>query len=271
MSGEVTCEPESASGTMADAPIGIPPAVGAPLPAPPAVASSAPPAALKETCRVVHGEVPLWPFHRARLAAGGCGETLLALAEARALEAAAAWPDLETRRARLTVVVREDGSVTAEVTRRSSSLDVPRGPIVARIDVDAPPPLPPGPAKPAERSAYDDAHRRARALGARQGILVGQDGLVIDGSTATAWIAEGDTLVTPPSPPAVPGVARAFVLASARDAGLTARIEPIAWERFEVADEAMLTNAFGGAVAVRGRGGAMCARVAELFAGVWRY
>lgn len=231
----------------------------------------APTVALKETCRVVHGAVPLWPFHRARLAAGGCGEALLALAEARALEAAAAWPDPATRRARLTVVVREDASVTAEVTRRSSSLDVPRGPIVARIDVDASPALPPGSAKPADRSAYDDAHRRARALGARQGILVGPDGLVIDGSTATVWIVEGGALVTPPAPPAVPGVARAFILASARDAGLAARVEPITWERFEAADEAFLTNAFGGAMPVRGRGGAVYARVAELFAGVWRY
>lgn len=231
----------------------------------------APTVALKETCRVVHGEVPLWPFHRARLAAGGCGETLLALAEARALEAAAAWPDLETRRARLTVVVPEDGSVTVEVTRRSSSLDIPRGPIVARVDVDAPPPLPPGPAKPADRSAYDDAHRRAHALGARQGVLVGPDGFVIDGSTASVWIVEGDTLVTPPSPPAVPGVARAFVLAGAAEAGLAARVETITWNRFEAADEAFLTNAFGGAVPVRGRGGAVFARVAGLFAGAWRY
>lgn len=239
--------------------------------APQASSADAPTVALKETCRVVNGVVPLWPFHRARLAAGGCGETLLGLAESRALEAAAVWPDLETRRARLTVVVCEDGSVTAEVTRRSSSLDVPRGPIVVRIDVAAPPALPPGPAKPADRSAYDDAHRRARALGARQGVLVGPDGGVVDGSTASVWIVERDELVTPPAPPAVPGVARAFVLASAGKAGLTARVEPISWERFEVAEEAFLTNAFGGAVPVRGRGGAVYARVAGMFAGAWRY
>lgn len=229
----------------------------------------APPVALKETCRVVRGRVPLWDFHRARLAAGGCGDELLVVAESRALAAALEWAEAPTRRARLTVVVGADGLVVAEVSRRLSSLDVPHGPLVARVDVDAPPPLPPGPAKPADRSAYDAAYRRARALGAHQAALVGADGLVIDGSSATLWIAEAGMLVTPPSPPAVPGVARAFVLERAAATGLAVCIEPLSWERFEFAEEAFLTNAYGGAVPVRGRDGVLAAEVAAMFAEVW--
>jgi para-aminobenzoate synthetase / 4-amino-4-deoxychorismate lyase len=231
--------------------------------------AGAPPVALKETCRVVGGLVPLWGFHRARLAAGGCSRELLALAEARAFEAAAAWADAATRRARLTVVVSPDGSVTAEVSRRLSSLDVPRGPVVARVDVDAMPELPPGPAKPADRSVYDAAGRRAQGLGAQQAVLVGPDGYVIDGSSATVWIAENGALVTPPSPPAVPGVGRAFVLATAEAVGLRVRVEPVSWERFASAEEAFLTNAYGGAVPVRGRGGEIGRAVRELFDSAW--
>ncbi|NTW28123.1 MAG: aminotransferase class IV [Coriobacteriia bacterium] len=225
--------------------------------------------ALKETCRVVGGAVPLWRFHRTRLAAGGCGEELLSLAEDRAFAAAAEWAEAPTRRARLTVVVREDGTVTAEVSRRLSSLDVPRGLVVARVDVDAGPTLPPGPAKPADRSAYDDAHRRAKALGAHQAVLVGPDSFVLDGSTATVWIAESGALVTPPAPPAVPGVGRAFVLERAAEANLRVRVEPLSWDRLESADEAFLTNAYGGAAPVRGRGGELFGIVAGMFADIW--
>ncbi|MGV8084387.1 MAG: aminotransferase class IV [Coriobacteriia bacterium] len=218
---------------------------------------------------MVRGRVPLWEFHRARLSAGGCGEATLALAEARALSAATEWTGAPTRRARLTLLVQPDGAVTARVARRLSSLDVPRGPIVARVDVAMAPPLPPGPAKPADRSAYDEAYRLARSLGAHQALLVGPDGLVIDGSSATVWIAENGVLITPPAPSAVPGVGRAFVLARAEACGLRVHVEAVSWERFEAADEAFLTNAYGGAVPVRSRGGALGAEVAAMFAEVW--
>lgn len=232
--------------------------------------------ALKETCRVVNGAVPLWPFHRARLAAGGCDEALLTQIDARALAAAAKFPDRATHRAMLTVIVCPDATITVHVSRRFSSLDVPGGPLIARADVVVAPTLAPGPAKSADRSAYDEYHSRARSCGAHEAVLVGPGGRIIDGSTANVWIVEAGTLLTPPSPPAVPGVARAFVLARlARDQSLgedvETRTEPITWQRFEFADEAFLTNAAAGAVPVRGRGGATCGRVRSLFAEAWRY
>ena len=52
---------------------------------------SAPSAALKETCRVTRGRIPLWPWHRARLKAGGVDEATLALADEQVETAAAQW------------------------------------------------------------------------------------------------------------------------------------------------------------------------------------
>jgi branched-subunit amino acid aminotransferase/4-amino-4-deoxychorismate lyase len=232
--------------------------------------AAGPPVALKETCRAVAGSVPLWRYHRARLAAGGCSEELLAAVDSRVAEAAAEWAAAPTRRARLTVVVSPDGSVAVDVSQRLSSLDVVGGLIAVRVDIDVAPPLPPGPAKPADRSWWDVAHRAAAAAGGHEAVLVSCDGNVVDGSTAAVWIAEDGALITPPAPPAIPSVSRAFVLASAERAGLSARVEPVSWERFEGADEAFFSNAFGGAAAVRGRAGATFSATRRLFDEVWR-
>jgi len=233
------------------------------------VTRTAPTVVLRETCRVTSGRVALWPWHRARLAAGGCDEAMLLRADGLVRAAAVEWASAPTRRARLTVLASPDGHVAVDVAQRLSSLDVPGGVIAVRVDVGSVPVLPPGPAKPADRAFYDVAHRAAYALRGHQAVLVTPDGLVADGSTATLWIAESGALVTPPAPPAIPGVARAFVLASAQRAGLAVRVEPLTWARFEAADEAFFTNAFGGVARVRGRGGRLHARVAELFAAAW--
>lgn len=226
-------------------------------------------ASLKETCRVTRGIVPLWPYHRARLAGGGVPESVLQATDRLVGEAASEWVGAPTRRARLTVVVSADGGVTVEVAQRLSSLDVPHGPTVVRIDVTDPPPLPTPAAKPADRAWWDAAHKRATDVGAHQAILVAPDGTVVDGSTSAVWIAEEGVLFTPPAPPAIPSVSASFIRSQAERIGLDIRVEPLAWERFVDADEAFLTNAFGGAVPVRGRGGALCSAVAKLFAEVW--
>jgi branched-subunit amino acid aminotransferase/4-amino-4-deoxychorismate lyase len=230
---------------------------------------SVPDVALKETCRAVGGRVPLWPWHRARLEAGGVPGELLALADERVAQAAAGWAGVATRRARLTLVITPQGAATVDAAQRLSSLDVPNGPLVARVDVADLPPVPTPAAKPADRSWWDDAHRCAKALGAHQAALVDPDGRIIDGSTAAIWIAENGVLFTPPAPPAIPSVSVAFVRAQAKRAGLDVRVEPVNWQRFEAADEAFLTNAFGGAAPVRGRGGELFSDVTGLFAEVW--
>lgn len=235
-------------------------------------AESTPPVALRETCRVVpHGHgglerrVPLWPLHAARLRSGGCGEEVVARAAACALEAIEAYTGPASSRLRLTVSVSSGGAVSCEVDRRLSSLDVPGGPVLAPVEVAAPPPLPPAAAKPADRSWWDDAMREAKAAGGHQAVLLDAEGLVLDGGTATLWAVIDGTLVTPLSPPAIAGVARRFVLDRASALGLRAQVRPLAWSEVEAAEEVFLTNAYAGAVAARGRGGDVYAAVATSF------
>jgi len=229
--------------------------------------------ALRETCRVCDGRVPLWTYHRERLRAGGCSEALLAEIDRAALSSAARSVTHGTaermRRGRLSVSVTPEGSISAEVTGALSTLDVPDGPRVARVVVTDTPPIPHRPAKPLDRSWWDGAHAAAAALGADQAIIVGEDGGVFDGSTAAVWIVEKGVAITSPADHAIPSVSARFVSEAARSIGLEVRREPISWERFEAADEAFLTNALGGCAPVRGRGGPVCSAVAGMFAEVW--
>jgi branched-subunit amino acid aminotransferase/4-amino-4-deoxychorismate lyase len=229
-----------------------------------------PPEALRETCRVAAGAVPLWSYHRQRLRRGGCGESLLARIDRAVAAEAATWAPGRGDGGRLTVVVTPEGAIEVEVSSRRSTLEVVGGPVAIRVEIDADMPAHGGRAKPADRSWWDEAHHRAQAAGGHQAILVDADGLVLDGSTAAVWIAEGGVLFTPPSPPAISSVSRAFVHDAAAKAGIELRTEPVTWKRFESADEAFLTNALGGCVAVRGRGGALSRVVADWFQDEWR-
>ena len=232
---------------------------------------AAPALPLRETCRLVSGRVPLWPYHRRRLAAGGCGEELLAACDEVVEQQASGWTGAGSSRLRLTLVVSPDHAIDACIQRRLSSLDVPGGPTAVRVDVElaTPPLLPAGAAKPADRSWWDGAQRRARAAGGDQAVIVAPDGNVIDGGTSTVWIVQDGVICTPPAPAAVAGVARAFLLDALAAADTPARIEPLSWERFVAAEEAFLSNAFGGCVAVRGRGGDTTHAVASRLAAVW--
>ncbi len=230
--------------------------------------------AVRETCRVVAGlpfpdAVPLWPWHRARLTAAGCDDDLLAVAEAAAAHEVAARRGPPTPRLRLTVTVHPDGTVAARLQRRLSSLDVPGGPTLAVVHVAAAPDLPHGPAKPADRGPWDEALRAARRLGARQAVLVGPYDAIIDGATANLWLVMRGTLVTPPAPPAVPGVARAWLLEHAKELGLPFEVRRVSPEELDLAEEIFLTNAFGGAAGVCDRSGAVVERVRTAFARLW--
>lgn len=228
-----------------------------------------PPVALRETCRLVAGRVPLWTYHRARLLAGGCGEALIAEIDARVAETVANWTGKASNRQRLTVVVAPNGEIEAVVRQRLSSLDVPGGPTAAFVEVNSPPWLPPGAAKPTDRRWWDDAQRRARWADGHQAIIVCED-LVVDGGTASVWAVSGGVVVTPPAPDAIAGVARAFLLDALGREGVPVCVRPLPALDVQTADELFLTNAFGGAVAVRGRGGPVFERVSDLFARMWR-
>ena len=152
---------------------------------------------------------------------------------------------------RLGITVTPDGEVTAGVTTQRSSLDVEGGPAIVPVTVERVPDLPEGAAKPAGRRYWDRAHRAAERLGADQALLVDANGVLIDGSTATVWLLHGDTLSTPPAPPAVAGVAREVVFDVASDHGLKAIERPLTLADFESADEVFLGNAVGGLVRAR--------------------
>ena len=189
--------------------------------------------------------------------------------EAEATKAVSLYEGRYSPRVRLSLAVTPEGIVLAACERRLSSLDVPGGPVLATVKVD-PVPLPaPGPAKPIDRSPWDGPLRRAQAAGADQAVLVGSDGTLADGSTATVWAVKDDVLLTPVSPPAIPGVARAWLMEQAGGLGLRVEVCALTEADLRLADELFLTNALAGAVAVRGRGGPVTATVIAAFARLW--
>jgi branched-subunit amino acid aminotransferase/4-amino-4-deoxychorismate lyase len=87
-------------------------------------------------------------------------------------------------------------------------------------------------------------------------LLVDLDGDVLEAAFANVWIAEGETLVTPPVDGRfLPGTVRASVIAAARGGGFEVREESISLERIKAADELLLSSAvrglYPGAVADR--------------------
>ena len=220
------------------------------LKATPVTGDGAPSVALRETMRVAHGGVAWLDRHLARLASGGAGPSVLARVRDEVADQLDAFGDSAVY-GRLGVTVTPDGAVAAGITTQRSSLDVEGGPVVVPVTVERVPALPDGAAKPASRRYWDRAHRAAERLGADQALLVDADGAVIDGSTATVWLLHGDTLSTPPAPPAVAGVAREVVFDLAPDYGLHAVERPLTLAEFESADEVFLGNAVGGLVRAR--------------------
>lgn len=242
------------------------------LKAAPVTGDGAPEVALRETMRVADATVPLLDRHLARLASGGAGPTLLARVRCAVGEEltrlAADVADGADHAAgvvacRLSVTVTPDGAVAAGHSREPSSLAVEGGVRIAAIETAVTPELPAGAAKPAGRCFWDRAHTAARLKGADQALLHLPDGTLIDGSTATLWLVQDGVLATPPSPPAVAGVARELVFDIAGELGIDAVERRLHLSDLDSADEAWLSNAFGGMVPVRGRGGPVGERIAR--------
>ncbi len=231
------------------------------LKASPVTGDGAPPVALRETTRVVGRCAPLFDRHLARLAAGGCGPTLLGRVRAE-VEALLGRDGDPSGPARLGVTVTPDGGVSVGLTHEPSSLAVEGGPRLAPVSVSELPALPPAAAKPASRAFWDRAHRAARLAGADQALLHTPDGTLIDGSTATVWLVRGGELETPPAPPAVAGVCRDLVFEVGASLGVSVNECVLTLADLESADEVWLSNAYGGFVPVRGRKGPLGERVA---------
>lgn len=231
------------------------------LKASPFLGDRLPDVALRETCRVVDGQVPLLSRHLARLSAGGCGPSLLACVRERISSV------IESRRTsaeRLSVTVDSTGDVRAELSATPSSLDVPGGVIIVPVASEIPS-LPAGAAKPMQRALWDRAQEDARRLGADQALLVDGGGHIIDGATANLWIRRGARLLTPAAPPAVDGIARGVVFDYARRCGYEAVECVLTLEDLSTADEVFMSNALAGVVPVRGRSGRASSVLGETF------
>ncbi len=237
------------------------------LKASPFLGDGPPSVALRETCHVVRGRVPLLARHLGRLAAGGCGPTVLACVRSAVAKATGAFGDA-TAYGRLSVTVEPTGEVTACVTEGASSLDVLSGPVLLPVPCPTPR-LPAGAAKPADRAAWDDAQRRAIEAGAHQAVLIDARGLVTDGATASVWVRLGQRLVTPPAPPAVDGVARSVVFDAAAECGYIAEEGDVTVGLLTQADEVFFSNALAGVVAARGRAGPASAALGDVFRGIF--
>jgi para-aminobenzoate synthetase / 4-amino-4-deoxychorismate lyase len=94
-----------------------------------------------------------------------------------------------------------------------------------------------------DRRLLDELERRLGAVP----LLVDLDGDVLEAAFSNVWVAEGETVVTPPLDGRfLPGTVRASVIAAARAGGLDVREERISLERIGAADELLLSSAVRG-------------------------
>jgi branched-chain amino acid aminotransferase len=87
------------------------------------------------------------------------------------------------------------------------------------------------------------AVREARAAGAHEAFMLDRDGFVTEGTTSNVFIVSGGRLATPPLAAGIlEGVTRGLVLGLAREAGLSAREEPLRPADLEAAGEVFITS-----------------------------
>ena len=225
------------------------------------------PVALKETCRVVPGRswpeaVPLWPLHRERLSRGGCSAAVLDRAEAQAANAVSAPRPMSGP----TASAHRASSATAGMSRPRSSDACPRS--TSRAGPFSPSCTSAGRpvSRPARRSPPTGRRGTARCPRHAAWARIRRCSWAPTGASSTGgprrsgWSCAAASSLRPRRP-AVPGVARAWLLAEARGLGLDASVEPVRPEDLDLAQEVFLTNAFAGAVPARGRGGPVTAAV----------
>jgi para-aminobenzoate synthetase/4-amino-4-deoxychorismate lyase len=199
-----------------------------------------------ETVAAVRGALPLWPRHAARLAASmrhlGIG--------APVPDVPAIARELLTRNGHLdgvvrVLILRDGASVRCLVTSRLRShlRCVTLLPCVARRPSG-------GPAaahKCEPRSFYDAVLAEARAGGADDGIVVGDDGAVLETAVGNLWLCLGGMWVTPPLDGRVlPGIARGLVLEHAWTHGIPVAEGACSLSDLHRATALMVTNAVHG-------------------------
>lgn len=219
------------------------------------------PFGLLETMAAVAGGVPLWPHHRARLAAGAARLGW----PAPPAELPEATADLLARNGHtdgvLRLVLTPHGELQLTSRARGPDAPVVLLPVLARRPDDAPPPD----LKTSDRRHYDAALAEARAGGADDGVLLGDGGAVLETAVGNLWLLLDGAWVTPPADGSLlAGVARGLLLGAGSGSGVRC-----AERRCELADlhrasALAVSNAVHGVRPAALRGSAASAAVDEL-------
>ena len=98
--------------------------------------------------------------------------------------------------------------------------------------------------KTTSRATYDVARAAARTAASDDALLELPDGTVLEATVANVFFVDGSTLRTPHrSAPLLAGIARARVMAAARELGMEVREERVTAETARRADAVFCTNA----------------------------
>lgn len=135
---------------------------------------------LIETVRVRAGDVPLWPLHRARLAASSEALGL----DADAVELPRGGPDRIVR-----IEIRREGVAVSERTVP------PPDPVLLIVSAE---PYRPYPHKVTERGQFDRALAEAARAGADDAVLLAEGGIVAETARWGIYWWDGGRLCAPP-------------------------------------------------------------------------
>ncbi len=217
--------------------------------------------ALREVMRLQNGKFPLLEKHIDRLRSGGCSDEVIKSLRNALDHTASDW---QLDYAKVTVSVTTDDTIATTAQFVKSTILVEGNPVAEIVESDIPT-LPPGAAKPDNRYLWDQALAKAKMKGAHIAIMVDHEGHIIDGSQATVWLRFGDTLVTPPAPPALAGVSREVIMEHADEFGHKVEEREVTVDEYEKADEVFVSTALGGVAPIRGREGEAAQTYKALF------
>jgi 4-amino-4-deoxychorismate lyase len=102
--------------------------------------------------------------------------------------------------------------------------------------------------------------QKARQAGAWGCLFVEPTGEVLEAATANVLFCFGNTVVTPPAPPALPGTVRAYCLAKLAAAGVETVVRPVRLSELQEASGAVLSASVSGLIPVRRIGSVRYAR-----------
>ena len=225
-----------------------------------------------ETMGARDAEVPLWSRHMERLR--GAAERLgLAFAPSPALRAAATEVLLKNGHAdgvlRLSLVPAEGGVREVLSSRRRSPVRVVK---LLPTVLDRPESAPPGDLKAEPRRYYDLVRQQAQDGDADDGIVVGQDGCLLETAIGNLWVRLAGVWVTPPLDGRVlPGIGRAVLLEALLDASVACAERPLSIADLHAAEAIAHSNAvYGPRPACLVGGHAATALVEAELVALWR-